>query len=108
MCFLAGALIFSATPTDTINAATDEVINAAVTVGSFVFFEALPFLTNNRYLRIGEGKFPEPFSKRISIGNTPGSKIELGISPKGRIDFKFGDKRYTIKGGNQNSCPKNE
>lgn len=58
---------------------------------------------NNRYIRIGEGKFPEPFSKRISIGNTQGSKIEVGMSRSGRIDIKFGANRYTIK--EPNSCP---
>jgi RHS repeat-associated protein len=58
----------------------------------------------NRYIRIGEGKFPEPYSQRISIGNTPGKKIEIGKSPSGRIDFKFGKNRTTIRPGNKNKC----
>jgi RHS repeat-associated protein len=44
---------------------------------------------NNRYVRVGPGKFPEPFSYRISIGNTPGNKFEVGIAPSGRIAIKF-------------------
>jgi hypothetical protein len=66
----------------------------------------LPFLpgakniVNNRYVRIGEGKFPEPYSLRISIGNTPGSKFEIGIAPSGRIAIKFpGGRPITVFNG---------
>lgn len=60
----------------------------------------------NRYMRIGEGKFPEPFSKRISIGGQQGQKIEIGMSQSGRIDFKFGNYRTTLRPGSDNICPK--
>lgn len=54
---------------------------------------------SNRYIRIGEGKFPEPFSKRISIGSHQGKKLEIGMSRSGRIDVKFGSNRATIRNG---------
>ena len=46
-------------------------------------------IVNNRYIRISQGKFPEPNSFRISIGKHQGNKFELGISPSGRIAVKF-------------------
>jgi RHS repeat-associated protein len=61
----------------------------------------------NPYIRIGEGKFPEPFSLRISIGNTPGKKAEIGMSQSGRIDVKFGPYRTTVRPGSNNSCDGN-
>ena len=66
-----------------------------------------PLAINNRFLRVGEGKFPEPFSKRISIGSQKGKKIEAGISKQGRIDVKVGPFRKTIRKGNRNSCGPN-
>ena len=53
------------------------------------FLPGVKNVVNNRYVRVGPGKFPEPFSYRISIGNTPGSKFEIGIAPSGRIAIKF-------------------
>lgn len=53
------------------------------------FLPGMKDVVNNRYVRVGPGKFPEPFSYRISIGNTPGGKFEIGIAPSGRIAIKF-------------------
>lgn len=58
----------------------------------------------NPYIRIGEGKFPEPYSQRISIGNTPGKKAEIGMSESGRIDIKLGNWRTTVRPGTKNTC----
>ncbi len=66
-----------------------------------------PYLLHNRFTRSGEGKFPEPYSQRISIGNTPGRKFEIGMSRRGRIDIKIGSLRQTLtKVGNPPQfCP---
>jgi RHS repeat-associated protein len=54
-------------------------------------------LLNNRYVRVGEGKFPEPYSKRVSIGKHKNKKFEIGRSKSGRIDVKLGKIRKTIR-----------
>jgi uncharacterized protein RhaS with RHS repeats len=72
-------------------------VGGAIGVGGSVI--AAP--NANRYIRIGEGKFPAPGSKRISIGGKQGKKIEFGISRDGRIDFKFGGSRTTIRPPNK-------
>lgn len=103
---IAVALVLNPTLTDTAGAATQEIYEGAGIIAAGAFARMAPLFVNNRYIRIGEGKFPEPFSKRISIGNTPGKKLEIGISPKGRIDFKMGNNRITVRDGSKNVCPK--
>lgn len=100
----AGAYLLSS-QTDTPDAATNELWQvplAGLTAGAVVEGAgAMCAVANsNRFIRVGEGKFPVPFSKRISIGGEKGKKFEIGISPKGRIDVKIGSERYTIRKGN--------
>lgn len=104
---LVGAALFlNPSVIDSAGAAIKEIYEGAAIIAAGAVAQVAPLLVNNRYIRIGEGKFPEPYSKRISIGNTPGKKVELGISPKGRIDFKIGNNRINLREGNGVNCPK--
>ena len=58
-----------------------------------------PLLFNNRFLRVNEGKFPEAFSKRISVGSQKGKKFEFGVSPKGKIAVKLGRHKKVLRKG---------
>ena len=79
--------------------AGEVLMTLGVAAASKAVCELGPGLVNNRFIRIGQGKFPQPGSRRISIGQHQGRKFEIGRGPTGRIDVKVGGNRFTVRPG---------
>jgi RHS repeat-associated protein len=79
---------------------TDTHIVTPAAIAATVF--ASP--SGNPYVHIGDGRFLEPYSQRISVGDTPGKKAGISISQSGRIEVRFGPLGTSIRPDANNSC----
>jgi RHS repeat-associated protein len=83
---------------------THIVTPAAIATTAFAPTVFAATVENPYYVRIGDGRFLEPYSQRISVGDTPGKKAGMSISQSGRIEVRFGPLGTSIRPDASNSC----